>query len=296
MAAPTIASAIPVLPEVESRMTLPGRRSPRARPSSIILRAARSFTEPPGLKPSSLAKMRTPGRSRPSVSRVISSSGVLPMRSSTLRARAAGTDSRLTSAGNRRDDGDIVAILDLGAELVEEADVVAVQIDVHEAAQFAGVVHQTLAHPGVAAFEILDNGLDRIAFGSNFIDAGSEAAQRGGDSNPDSHDSECNLLKVARANFDAYALKAAPARSCRAGQRPPGTAEPLVERVEFAQARLDNEGLLDGIGHRFESFVAIACYAYHDALVGLDALLGNELHGHGKRSAASRLGENTLGA
>ena len=66
--------------------------------------ATRSFTEPPGLKPSSLAKMRTPGRRIPAVRRVISSSGVLPIRSSTLDARSIGVTSRLTSACDRRND------------------------------------------------------------------------------------------------------------------------------------------------------------------------------------------------
>src|SRR5271155_5526832 len=110
---------MPVLPEVESRMTLPGRSSPRARPISIILRAARSLTEPPGLKPSSFAKILTPGLRIPCVSRVSSS---------TLPARDAGTVSPLTSARDRRDDGDIVAILNLGIQLTEEADIVAVQV------------------------------------------------------------------------------------------------------------------------------------------------------------------------
>src|SRR5689334_11410240 len=112
-------------------MTLPGRSSPRASPISIILRAGRSLTEPPGLKPSSLAKIRTPGLRIPRVSRVISSSGVLPISSRTLPARETGTGSLLTSAGDRRDDGDIVAILDLGAQLIEKANVVAVQINVY---------------------------------------------------------------------------------------------------------------------------------------------------------------------
>ena len=43
-----MASAMPVLPEVESRMVRPGTRRPRARPSSIIFFAGRSFTEPAG--------------------------------------------------------------------------------------------------------------------------------------------------------------------------------------------------------------------------------------------------------
>src|SRR5439155_1022610 len=73
-----MASAMPVLPEVESRMVFPGTSRPRASPSSIILRAGRSFTEPPGLKPSSLPRTRTPGAT-PSRTRRISTSGVLPI-------------------------------------------------------------------------------------------------------------------------------------------------------------------------------------------------------------------------
>src|SRR5262245_2370460 len=67
---------------VESRMVLPGTRRPCRMPSWIILRAGRSFTEPPGLKPSILPKRRTPG-AIPSRTRWISTSGVLPISSST---------------------------------------------------------------------------------------------------------------------------------------------------------------------------------------------------------------------
>src|SRR5260370_16903375 len=148
----SIASAIPVLPEVESRITLPGLSLPSAIPASSMLFAGRSLIEPPGLKPSSLAKIRTPGFSNPAVSRLISSSGVLPIRSSTLRARPTGTTSRpsakcglrLASAGDRGNDSDVVAILDLGVNRVEKADVVAVEIDIHEAPHVAFFIYHPL--------------------------------------------------------------------------------------------------------------------------------------------------------
>src|SRR5512143_2367161 len=73
---------MPVLPEVESRMVLPLRSFPVCMPSCTMQRAGRSFTEPPGLKPSSLAKILTPVLI-PSVILEISSSGVLPIRSRT---------------------------------------------------------------------------------------------------------------------------------------------------------------------------------------------------------------------
>jgi hypothetical protein len=54
-AVPTIAKAMPVFPEVASMTTLPSFMSPLSMASKNIERAGLSFTEPPGLKPSSLA-------------------------------------------------------------------------------------------------------------------------------------------------------------------------------------------------------------------------------------------------
>src|SRR5581483_5489295 len=150
-----------------------------------MLRAGRSLTEPPGLTPSSLAKTRTPGRSRPWVTRVISSSGVLPISSSTLCARAVGTYSCSAAAGDSWDDGKVVAILDLRVELVEEADVVAVDVDVDEAAQFAFVVQQALADSRVAPFEVLDNRAHRLARRGDLVAAPGEPAQRRRNPYPD---------------------------------------------------------------------------------------------------------------
>ena len=48
---------MPVLPEVGSMMTEPGFSRPLASASSIMALAMRSFTEPAGLKYSSLARM-----------------------------------------------------------------------------------------------------------------------------------------------------------------------------------------------------------------------------------------------
>ena len=59
-------------------MVWPGLSWPVRTASRIILSAARSFTEPPGLKPSSLARTLTPG-DRPRAILLISTSGVLPM-------------------------------------------------------------------------------------------------------------------------------------------------------------------------------------------------------------------------
>ncbi len=71
-----IASEMPVLPEVGSRIVWPGRIRPRSSASSISARATRSLTEPVGLKDSILAQMRTPGLG---LRRLSSISGVLPI-------------------------------------------------------------------------------------------------------------------------------------------------------------------------------------------------------------------------
>jgi len=54
-AAPIIAYAMPVLPDVESRITLSGVSCPVSKAVMIIHRPARSLTEPPGLNHSALA-------------------------------------------------------------------------------------------------------------------------------------------------------------------------------------------------------------------------------------------------
>src|SRR5215469_4085174 len=70
---------MPVLPLVESRRIFPGFSLPECRASRMMLAAARSFTDPPGLHHSALPRSSTPGRARLTRSR--RSSGVFPTRS-----------------------------------------------------------------------------------------------------------------------------------------------------------------------------------------------------------------------
>ncbi len=71
-----MASEMPVLPEVGSRMVIPGLIASLASASSMRARATRSLTEPVGLNDSILAQMRTPGLGD---RRFSSISGVLPI-------------------------------------------------------------------------------------------------------------------------------------------------------------------------------------------------------------------------
>src|SRR5215475_3378636 len=72
---------MPVLPLVASTTVLPRESLPDARPARIMLRAGRSFTEPPGLNHSAFARNWMFGNSLPTRSR--RRSGVFPIRSST---------------------------------------------------------------------------------------------------------------------------------------------------------------------------------------------------------------------
>ena len=78
-AAPTIAKATPVLPEVASIMVPPGLSCPEASAASTIERAIRSLTEEAGLKASTFATISAP----PLFKRLMRTRGVPPMRSVT---------------------------------------------------------------------------------------------------------------------------------------------------------------------------------------------------------------------
>src|ERR1700676_4765746 len=69
---------MPLLPLVASMMVLPGTNAPLLRPASIIAKAGRSFTEPPGLNHSALPQISTFSNSRPMLAR--RNRGVLPIR------------------------------------------------------------------------------------------------------------------------------------------------------------------------------------------------------------------------
>src|SRR5690349_18922048 len=74
-ALPTSARPIPVLPAVPSTMTPPGSSTPRSSASLMMKSAARSLTEPPGLRNSALPRMVHPVCSEARRSRI---SGVWP--------------------------------------------------------------------------------------------------------------------------------------------------------------------------------------------------------------------------
>ena len=82
-----MASPTPVLPEVGSTMVPPGWSSPEASAASIIRVAIRSFTEPPGLRYSTLASTSGPRRAV-AVRRAVGPSDVESRRSGVLPIRS----------------------------------------------------------------------------------------------------------------------------------------------------------------------------------------------------------------
>src|SRR5690349_11569110 len=123
-----MASEMPVLPLVGSRIVQPGRSRPSFSAASTILRAARSLMEPVGLRSSSLAQTRTSGdgdnRGRPT-------RGVPPTESSRLSNRMSGPSIESGSAaGDRGQDDDLVAVAQRGLEAAGEADVLVIDVDV----------------------------------------------------------------------------------------------------------------------------------------------------------------------
>ncbi len=79
MTAQTMARPMAVLPLLASRTILPEVSSPLASACSIIRRAMRSLTDPPGFRISSFARSSTPGTG---FMRLMRTSGVSPIRSS----------------------------------------------------------------------------------------------------------------------------------------------------------------------------------------------------------------------
>src|SRR6266550_3401438 len=171
---------MPVFPDVGSRMIESAASRPRRSRSSTRYFATRSLTEPVGLTISSLAKIRTAGLGD---IRGISTSGVWPTasRMSAYRpqwgvsswwawtwacarasARAASPASascsrgrtttgfgsaisaRVRAAGHRRQETDLVALADRGRQAVEIANVLTIDVDVHEPVE-AALVGQELA-------------------------------------------------------------------------------------------------------------------------------------------------------
>ena len=71
----------------------------------------------------------------------------------------------LTYGSDRRQHGDGVAVLEGGLQGAQKADVLVVDVDVHEAVQLALVGDEAALDAGVTAVEIVDEALEGVALG-----------------------------------------------------------------------------------------------------------------------------------
>src|SRR6476661_10919008 len=170
---------MPVLPLVGSRIVDPGCSEPSFSAASIMAIAARSLIDPVGLWSSSLAHSRTSGVGDRFGS---PTSGVPPRESTSEAKRAMGS-----AAGDGREDGDRVAVLDLGVERTGEPDVLVVDVDVHEAVQLALVGDEAVLQAGVLAVEVVDERAQRGAAALDGLVAAGVGAQDGRDPDLDGH-------------------------------------------------------------------------------------------------------------
>src|SRR4051812_21019709 len=193
-----MASEMPVLPLVGSRIVQPGRSTPVFSACSIIFSAGRSLIEPVGLRSSSLAHRRTSGAGE-SVGNP--TSGVPPTESRRLSKRIAGS-ARPGATRDGREHDDLVAVGELGAETAGEPDVLVVDVEVHEAAQVVLAVlglDQPVLDAGVSRFQVVDQ-LDQRGTGAvdRLLPSGVRA-QNGRDADLDGHGSHSLSFVVCRA-------------------------------------------------------------------------------------------------
>src|SRR6185436_3235208 len=159
----TMASAIPVLPLVGSRMVSPGDRRPAASAARIIHTAGRSLTEPVGLRSSSLAHNRTSadGESRGNPTR-----GVFPHASSRL-SYLAMLAALVGAARDGGQDRHRVTVVHLGVECTEETYVLVVDVDVDEPVQRAVLGDEAGAQPRELGVEVAEQVGDGVSGAGN---------------------------------------------------------------------------------------------------------------------------------
>src|SRR2546425_6521610 len=108
-----------------------------------------------------------------------------------------------TAPGDGGNDRDLVAVLERGLFRLEEPDVL-VDVDVDEAPQLPGLVHESFLQPGELALQVVHQALDRVAPGMDLGVALRDRAERGRD--PYEH-------RHAGSSYVAWDLRSASARS-----------------------------------------------------------------------------------
>ena len=166
---------MPVFPLVGSSSVAPGRSRPSASAARTIHPAGRSFTEPVGLRSSSLAHSltRSPGSSRARCT-----SGVSPTVSRTDSARTAQPPGR--AAGHRGQDRHLVARAQRGVQAAGEPDVLVVDVHVDEPPQ-RPVLDDPRGQAVVAGLEVGEQLPQRRAAAVDHLGPAGEGSEDGRD-------------------------------------------------------------------------------------------------------------------
>src|SRR5829696_1774478 len=194
-----MASEMPVLPLVGSRMVAPGCSEPSFSAASIIEMAARSLMDPVGLWSSSLAHSRTSGDGDSDGS---PTSGVPPSESTSEAKRAISVlPGERSAAGDGGQDRHRVAVLHLGVERPGEPHVLVVDVDVDEAVQLALLGDEAVLQTGVLAVQVVDECGEGAATALDGLVAAGVRAQDG--RNPDLDGHGVRFSSVLRDVWDA---------------------------------------------------------------------------------------------
>src|SRR5919112_4277964 len=174
---------MPVLPDVGSRIVQPGRRVPSFSASSTILSAGRSLVEPVGLRSSSFAQRRTSGLGDSVGS---PTSGVPPTEARRWSYRVMAWSGSASAARDRRQHDDLVTVAQLRVEAADEADVLVVDVHVHEAPQVAALDEPRL-DAGMVGLQVVDQGAQAAALAADGLLTAGVRAQDGRDPDLDGH-------------------------------------------------------------------------------------------------------------
>ncbi len=95
-----------------------------------------------------------------------------------------------TSPGDGRNDADLIAFLDRSGQFIEEADVVLIEVDIHETANGALLVEDALTEAGIGCLKALEDFGNSCALRlDDFVFAG-QLAQGCGNTDLDWHGSK----------------------------------------------------------------------------------------------------------
>src|SRR5688572_20546539 len=112
------------------------------------------------------------------------------IRAETTELSVCGNDVRSTlstSPCDRRDDADFVALLHRRVEVLEEADVFVVEVDVDEAVELVGGLEQARLDAGGAALYVVEDLAHISALGLDAVFSVGVVSERGWDSDLDRH-------------------------------------------------------------------------------------------------------------